>query len=365
MEAMTGEKTSDTPASFLKKCPKCREDIPIASEYCGRCGLRQFQYVSAPVDVNCRLCGKTVRMGTLVFGTPQGIICKECHDKETTETLLALTSSGEVKTSQEGSRAPSSFALNANQKRETTQAQHVLSYVTVSLAFFLIPLFLIMLATNTFDIGALVLSSLIVVVTSTVAAYAVTSVPTAPAMSRDGYFILALILIILGSALIASPLIPISESSTVLNESFVVAEFGCTYRSLAPTSLPLRIMFNVTEGGDRSVDFYVMTVSDFDDFRDNRTFGYYTAPSRESVTGFETVWTPLHETLYYVWYNPSSTPKHVTARFQTEYNPVRISNNFFYGWVLALGGAEICWRRWTAFKYKQTRIQQSSGFTPV
>jgi len=363
---MTGEKTSDTPAGFLKKCPRCREDIPIAAEYCGHCGLRQLQYGSSPIDTNCTLCGKAIRMGTMVFGTAQGIICKDCHDKETMETLLARASSGAVKISQEQPRPPSSFAHNMNQKGEMTQAQHVLSYVIFSLAFFMIPLFLIMLATNTFDIGALVLSSLIVVATSTVAAYAVTSVPAAPSMSRDGYFILALILIVVGAALIALPLIPISESSTILNESFVVPESWYMYRRVYnSSSLPLRIMFNVTEGGDRSVDFYVMTESDFNDLKNNQSFQYYTAPSRKSVTALETVWTPPPETLYYVWDNPSSTPKHVTARFQTEYNPVRISNNLFYGWVIALGGVEVCWRRRTAFKYKQTRIQQSSGSTPV
>ncbi len=30
-----------TPRSFLKKCVKCNEEIPIASEYCPKCGTKQ------------------------------------------------------------------------------------------------------------------------------------------------------------------------------------------------------------------------------------------------------------------------------------------------------------------------------------
>jgi hypothetical protein len=33
--------TGETPRSFLKKCIKCGEDIPIASEECPRCGSKQ------------------------------------------------------------------------------------------------------------------------------------------------------------------------------------------------------------------------------------------------------------------------------------------------------------------------------------
>ena len=30
-----------TPRDFLKKCVKCGEEIPIASEYCPKCGTKQ------------------------------------------------------------------------------------------------------------------------------------------------------------------------------------------------------------------------------------------------------------------------------------------------------------------------------------
>jgi len=30
-----------TPESFLKKCVKCGEEIPIASDYCPKCGAKQ------------------------------------------------------------------------------------------------------------------------------------------------------------------------------------------------------------------------------------------------------------------------------------------------------------------------------------
>jgi len=30
-----------TPRSFLKKCVQCSEEIPIASEYCPKCGAKQ------------------------------------------------------------------------------------------------------------------------------------------------------------------------------------------------------------------------------------------------------------------------------------------------------------------------------------
>jgi hypothetical protein len=32
---------TETPPSFLKKCAKCNENIPVASEYCPRCGAEQ------------------------------------------------------------------------------------------------------------------------------------------------------------------------------------------------------------------------------------------------------------------------------------------------------------------------------------
>jgi len=32
---------AETPKSFLKKCIKCGETIPIASEYCPKCGTKQ------------------------------------------------------------------------------------------------------------------------------------------------------------------------------------------------------------------------------------------------------------------------------------------------------------------------------------
>jgi len=32
-----------TPKSFLKKCVKCSEMIPIASEYCPKCGTKQTE----------------------------------------------------------------------------------------------------------------------------------------------------------------------------------------------------------------------------------------------------------------------------------------------------------------------------------
>jgi rRNA maturation endonuclease Nob1 len=34
-------KIGKTPRSFLKKCVKCSEMIPIASEYCPKCGTKQ------------------------------------------------------------------------------------------------------------------------------------------------------------------------------------------------------------------------------------------------------------------------------------------------------------------------------------
>ena len=34
-------RAEETPASFLKKCAKCGETIPIASDYCPKCGAKQ------------------------------------------------------------------------------------------------------------------------------------------------------------------------------------------------------------------------------------------------------------------------------------------------------------------------------------
>jgi len=42
---MKGRKPKqETPNSFLKKCVKCREEIPIASEECSYCGTKQPEY---------------------------------------------------------------------------------------------------------------------------------------------------------------------------------------------------------------------------------------------------------------------------------------------------------------------------------
>jgi ssDNA-binding Zn-finger/Zn-ribbon topoisomerase 1 len=37
-----------TPGSFLKKCVKCDESIPIASEYCPKCGTYQKEKKEEP-----------------------------------------------------------------------------------------------------------------------------------------------------------------------------------------------------------------------------------------------------------------------------------------------------------------------------
>jgi ribosomal protein L40E len=38
---------SETPESFLKKCVKCGGKIPIASEYCSRCGAKVMEGVES------------------------------------------------------------------------------------------------------------------------------------------------------------------------------------------------------------------------------------------------------------------------------------------------------------------------------
>lgn len=41
-----------TPKSFLKKCAKCAEEIPIASEYCPKCGTKQEKQGPQRVNTN-------------------------------------------------------------------------------------------------------------------------------------------------------------------------------------------------------------------------------------------------------------------------------------------------------------------------
>jgi len=36
--------TGETPESFLKKCVKCGEEIPVAAEACSHCGTKQPEY---------------------------------------------------------------------------------------------------------------------------------------------------------------------------------------------------------------------------------------------------------------------------------------------------------------------------------
>ncbi|NWG11174.1 hypothetical protein HXY33_05430 [Candidatus Bathyarchaeota archaeon] len=40
-------KAEITPDSFLKKCIKCNEEIPIASEYCSFCGAKQTSNIES------------------------------------------------------------------------------------------------------------------------------------------------------------------------------------------------------------------------------------------------------------------------------------------------------------------------------
>jgi len=42
-----GALARETPKSFLKNCAKCAEEIPIASDYCPKCGAKQEEGVES------------------------------------------------------------------------------------------------------------------------------------------------------------------------------------------------------------------------------------------------------------------------------------------------------------------------------
>jgi len=131
------------------------------------------------------------------------------------------------------------------------------------------------------------------------------------------------ILAIIGVVLAIATVVPIQHSYIWLNESFVIPESGYyTYSGTFPRPITLHITFSVTYGGDRSVDFLVMSWQDFQKFNASEAYEYYINPSRESISSMDTRWilpSSLFST-HFVWDNQDSfESKTVTALFTVEY----------------------------------------------
>lgn len=70
--------------------------------------------------------------------------------------------------------------------------------------------------------------------------------------------------------------VPIQGTHVWLNESFVVPEFGYyTYWGSLAQDVTLHITFSVSYGGDRSIDFRVMSWLDFYKFNASEPYEYY------------------------------------------------------------------------------------------
>jgi hypothetical protein len=92
-----------------------------------------------------------------------------------------------------------------------------------------------------------------------------------------------------------------------LDETFVVPEGHHYYyysREPFPSKTTLHITFEVTSGGDRSVDFLVTDEANFQKLNANEAFDYYITPSRESISQVEIDWVPPPDKkIYFVWDN--------------------------------------------------------------
>jgi len=137
------------------------------------------------------------------------------------------------------------------------------------------------------------------------------------------YFAIGLILAIVGVVLIVIPHVPVSGSSLLFDDSFVVPG-GMHYYYYATFYSPttIHISFDVTEGGDRSVDFLVMDETNYQRMSEGQAYEYYTAPSRHSISKTDIKWVPpTNKKIYFVWDNSLSFDSRlVSATFSYEHD---------------------------------------------
>jgi len=127
------------------------------------------------------------------------------------------------------------------------------------------------------------------------------------------------ILIVIGVVLFIIAVVPFySGTDNFLNETHTISAgyfYMISYTFSGGNSI--HIAFTVSGG---AVDFWVMDEGEYDHFKNDEGFNYYTTPSTRSVSTTSLDWVPpQNEKVCFIWENTGSGSKSVAMSFSSNY----------------------------------------------
>jgi len=137
--------------------------------------------------------------------------------------------------------------------------------------------------------------------------------------------IIGLLILFIGVAV--STVLYMQSSMVWLDETFTVPPGSAQARCGSfPSETTLTIYINVVSGGDRDINFWAMDETDWYGFKMDKSFYYYTAPSRQRITTGSLTWTPpANKRICFVYDNTFSliTSKTVYSKITVEQGSVK------------------------------------------